>query len=317
MPLPRLATSGNRIVDAGSGVPVRLRGINRSGLEYTEPDEDGFASAAGISRFEIRYLIQQWGATVLRIPFNQDWALRGRGGHTAEDYLRDLDRVILWTSQLGAYTILDLQWLNADLPFGGDRNFVAPLPNPETIDLWRMLAGRYRGETAVLFDLFNEPHNPLKDDPYPMFRPDGSVYPSSYRRVKVADWNPWATKLVETIRAVDPDRLVVVGGTDWAYDLRDVRVDAPNIVYSTHVYAEKGDNWSEAFGDTAQLLPVIAGEFGGTDTAWGRRLLNYFDQLGIGWLAWSWVDKPYLMSRYAATPFGAMVRDKLTEAASD
>ena len=51
-----LTTSGNRIVDAATGRAVLLRGVNRSGLEYAWPDEDGFASGAGISRAEIEYI---------------------------------------------------------------------------------------------------------------------------------------------------------------------------------------------------------------------------------------------------------------------
>jgi hypothetical protein len=44
--LPELATSGNRIIDADSGEPVLLRGVNRSGLEYTDPTAAGFLAAA-------------------------------------------------------------------------------------------------------------------------------------------------------------------------------------------------------------------------------------------------------------------------------
>jgi hypothetical protein len=39
--LPRLVTHGNRIVNSQSGEAKILRGVNRSGPEYTEPDEEG------------------------------------------------------------------------------------------------------------------------------------------------------------------------------------------------------------------------------------------------------------------------------------
>jgi len=47
--LPPLITSGNRILSAGTGTPVLLRGLNRSGMEYSEPSEAGFLGAAGLT----------------------------------------------------------------------------------------------------------------------------------------------------------------------------------------------------------------------------------------------------------------------------
>lgn len=317
MGLAPLATAGRSIINQQTGHRVLLRGVNRSGLEYTEPDEDGFCSAAGISRHEIRYLARDWGANIIRLPFNQDFALRGRGGRPAEDYLRDLDRVIYWASTCGAYTLLDLQWIHADLPYGGERNFVPPLPNPESIELWRLLARRYRGETAVLFDLFNEPHDPLPDDPHPLLRPDGSPYLPTYRRVTMEDWQPWACLLIDTIRSENPEALIWVSGVNWGYDLRGFPIARPNLVYSTHVYPGKGAHWQEAFGALASLAPVFAAEWGGQqpDLEWGRRLVRYFDELGIGWCAWSWADWPHLVTRYAPTPFGELVRSELRRGA--
>jgi hypothetical protein len=307
--LKPLVASGNRIVEVPTSQPVLLRGVNRSGMEYSEPDEDGFASAAGISRIEMQWICRQWGANIIRIPFNQDWALNGRGGHPAETYLRDLDRIIRWAASSGAYTLLDLQWLDADNPFGANRQFVPPLPNPKTPELWLALARRYRGEPAVLFDILNEPHDRMADDPYPLWRPDGTRYPDSHRRVSMEEWKPWARLLIDTIRGENPEALVFVSGTNWAYDLRGFPLDRPNLVYSTHVYRNKGDNWDEAFGNLAWSYPVFAGEWGGGDgdVRWGRKLAGYFQQRAMGWAAWSWADSPHLVTRYAPTRFGEVV----------
>jgi hypothetical protein len=97
--LSRLGTSGNRILIAATGQPILLRGVNRSGLEWAEPDEDGFCSSAGISRAEIEFIVKGWGCNIIRLPLNQDWALNGRGGHSADDYLKDLDRVTLGSAR--------------------------------------------------------------------------------------------------------------------------------------------------------------------------------------------------------------------------
>ena len=313
--LPLLATSGNRIVNAVTGQPVLLRGVNRSGLEYAEPDEQGFLSGAGITRSEIQTITRDWGSSIIRLPFNQDWVLRGRGGLSGEDYQKALDRVIYWASLFGAYTLLDLQWLDAERMYGGERNLVAPLPNRESVERWSMLCRRFRDEPAVLYDIFNEPHDRLEDDPHPLNREDGNCYPGGHCNVTTAEWKPWAQKLIAAVRDENPGALIFVSGVNWAYDLRGMRMDIPNLVYSTHVYRNQGDNWAEAFGDMAGVVPVFCGEWGGREDAkdleWGRKLVRYFDDLEIGWTAWSWSNNPFLVNRYTPTKFGQIVQASL------
>ena len=314
--LPWLTTSGNRIVIAQTGMPIILRGVNRSGLEYAGPDEQGFLSGASISRFEIEVIVRRWRCNIIRLPFNQDFVLRGRNGRSGEEYQRALDQVIYWASLFGAYTLLDLQWLDADRIYGGESNYVAPLPNYDSIELWTTLANRYKDEPAVLYDLFNEPHDRLDDDPFPLNREDGTTHAASQRKVTMREWQPWARALANAVRGENPDALVFIGGTNWAYDLRGMPMDLANVVYSTHVYSNKGNNWAAAFGDLSRSVPVFVGEFGVTNTRsdlkFGRRLTRYLRDLEIGWAAWSWFNEPFLVHRYAATPFGELVRRELS-----
>ena len=310
--LPRLATSGNLIVEARTGAPILLRGVNRSGLEYSDPDEQGFLSGAAICRSEIQTIVRDWDCNIIRLPFNQDFVLRGRGARLGQEYQNALDQVVYWTSMFGAYTLLDLQWLDADRTYGGDRNFVAPLPNLQSIELWTLRADRYKDEPAVLYDIFTEPHDRLDDDPFPLNKEDGSTYPDDQRAVTMKEWQPWARKLTSVIKSENPDAIIFVSGINWAYDLCGMPMDLPNIVYSSHVYAGKGNDWSEAFGNLSRSVPVFLGEFGGQDNAEEldlvRRLLAYAQQLGIGWAAWSWFNDPFLVKRYEATRFGDIVR---------
>jgi endoglucanase len=316
--LPALTASANRIIRTDTGAPVLLRGVNRSGLEYSDPDEQGFLSGAEISRAEVRTIVKDWGANIIRLPFNQDWVLRGRGAWPGEAYREALDQVIRWASGSGAYTLLDLQWLDAERIYGGDRNFVAPLPNQQSIELWNVLATRYREEPAVLYDIFNEPHDRLPDDPYALNGAEGTTYPDDQYRVTMQEWRPWARKLIEAIRGVNPSALIFVAGTNWAYDLRGMPMDIPNLVYSTHVYPGKGNNWPEAFGNLAAEVPVFAGEWGGDhkDLRWGRKLVRYFDSLNLGWTAWSWHNDPRLVRKFAPTSFGEIVHGSLTTGVS-
>ena len=325
--LPWLFTSGNRILRADNSQPVLLRGVNRSGFEYTHPSNAGFL-AAQCTIDEIRTIVTDWGANIIRLPFNQDWALNGTGGYTGDQYLAALDEVISWAADLGAYTILDLQWLDAGTVYGHttDRsgvsrdNHVPPTPNPGTIDLWCLLANRYRNEPAVLFDLLNEPHDPLPDDLLPLYlvAPDGAIVQSDGDFVGPREWLPWARRLTEEIRRIRPDGLILVAGVDWAFDLRKIRVDAANIVYSAHIYSNRPDKtWGRALGGSDEA-PVFVGEWGGhdEDLDFGKNLAQLMRQQGLGWAAWSWVDDPQLVlppgaPAYQPTLFGQLVRNEL------
>lgn len=313
---PWLATEGRHVVERTTGARVLLHGVNLSGFEYSEPGAEGFLEATRVTREEIRYLVRDLGCNVLRIPFNQDWALRGRGRWTAESYREALDTVMRWAHEEGAYSLLDLQWLDADTERGGERQFVAPLPNAESIAVWKLFAARYRHCPWVLFDVFNEPHDRLRNDPVPLTRPDGRRYLWPWkRRAGPKEWKPWAETLLDAIREVHPTALIFVGGSNWAYDLRGMQLQRENVVYSTHVYPGKTPRWQEAFGDFSEEVPVFVGEFGGEerDIAWGKDLLLYLEERQIGWCAWSWRDWPFLQKGGALTAFGRLVQKPLVE----
>ena len=322
--LTRLRVSGNVLLDSQTGERVTLRGVVRSGLEYSSPGAEGSLLKAGITAQEIQAMIAGWGAKIIRLPFNQEWALR-TDGYDPEPYLAALDFVIDSAAALGAYTLLDLQWLDARTPRGsngdGSINFVPPLPSVESIELWRQLAARYREEPAVLFDVFNEPHDAASDDPVPLLGIDeeGLTFSLNSGRVSMAEWQPWARHLIGAIRSESPSAVIFVSGVNWGYDLKGFPLPGVDgIVYSTHVYPSKGTNWDEAFGRLASVRPVFAGEWGGgpDDIAWGRRLADYLDARQIGWTAWSWSDVPRLVQLplgplYLPTEFGEFVRQRM------
>ncbi len=240
--LPALSILGNRIVDSKTLRPVRLRGVNRSGLEYATAEPPGFLANARISEYEFDE-IAAWGGNVIRLPFNQAHVLPG---WFSEPYLEALDRVISLTAERGSYTLLDLHWLDSVSPRGhlanGEPNFVPPLPNLSSLAVWSRLARRYREQTAVLYDLFNEPHDPLPDDNGSLdgIRPDKTLFPLARRRVRFRDWNAWAAQLTHAIRSENPHALIFVSGVDWGYNLRHFpSPDLPGVVYSSHVYPGK------------------------------------------------------------------------------
>lgn len=262
----RLATSGRHIVEAATGKPLLLRGVNISGMEYSH------LPYAGMNPDELKLVVEGWNCDIVRIPFVQSRV-------ASSEYVDELRQIVKWLWDLGSFAILDLQWLT---PESG----VPPEPDLGSIDCWDTLARSFDDQPHVIFDLLNEPHD-----------------------IPVPQWLEWAYLLSETVRAVDPQRVVMVGGLDWAYDLRGVKLDLPNVIYSTHVYPNKGNKWDECFGNLAREVPVFAGEFGGwdEDLVWGEKLMDYFDERQMSWTAWSWRDKPHLQG----TKFGEIVKARL------
>jgi hypothetical protein len=330
--------------------------VNLSGLEYAEPGAGaaGVRGAAGIDRATITEIVDGWGANLIRLPFNQARALSGGSGFTASDYLAELDAVVRSITGAGAYALLDLHWRDTALTFGcnpdGSPNRVPPLPDAGTVELWKLVARRYRDAPGVLFDLFNEPHDRLRvpgrpehDDPHPLIgiQPDGSTSELETDRVTMQEWQAWVRALVTAVRREHADAVIFVSGIAWGYDLSGMPVEdpacpgspMPGLVYSTHVYPWCGSRrfgrrrrpgtwrreWHQAFGHLAGRVPLFVGEWGGgdDDERWGRALVDYMSELGLGWAAWSWHDRPRLTwvdSRGARRPtrFGNVVKAALT-----
>jgi hypothetical protein len=99
--LAYLRVSGDMLMDSQTGEQVTLRGVVRSELEYSYPGDVGSLAKAGITAQEIQEMAVGWGAKIIRLPFNQEWALRAEG-YDPEPYLAALDFVIEGAAASGA-----------------------------------------------------------------------------------------------------------------------------------------------------------------------------------------------------------------------
>lgn len=276
--LPRLTVSGNALTArCGEGsVPVRLKGLNRSGLQHKASLR--LAGLGDDPGAELSAYRDGWGAVVVRLPLAQDLYLDSAA------YRDDVDRVVSSCRRLGLYLILEDHGYSDRLNIGR--------PDARTADLWQALAGRYGGDTHVLFDLLNEPHD--------------------------IDWPTWRAAAEDLLRVVRgagaQETLVLLGGVDWAYDLSaltrpEARITGLGpVIYATHPYPFKGDpphrsrEWDRFFGEPSRHVPVILGEYGVAEMAadaamaraWMAELHEYVDRLGLSALAWSAGDAPHL-----------------------
>jgi hypothetical protein len=108
--------------------------------------------------------------------------------------------------------------------------------------------------------------------------------------------------MIRLIRSYDTEKIPLVAGLDWAYDLTPLNIepiDAEGIAYVTHPYANKRpkpweSKWEEDFGFAAAKYPIIATEIGFSvqrntpikDDDYGPAITGYLAGKGISWTAW-------------------------------
>lgn len=295
---PMLRVKGNKLVDPKGNV-VRLQGVNVPSLDWSPTGENVLQS--------VEVALGRWNANVIRIPLTQDLWYGYYKGNRAKDggeaYRKLVDRVVKMVSDKNAYVLLDLHWSN-----GGKWNqYVGQhcMPDELSVTFWKDFAARYKNNPAVLFDLYNEPH----DVSWEVWRNGGIVEernsdPSRGKYLKYR--TPGMQKLVDTVRATGAKNIVLAGGLDWAYDLRGVLdgyaltdTKGNGIVYATHIYPWKKE-WDTNVTPVAKKYPVFVGEVGTkpwkqgdpphenvyTET-WASEVIAYINKHQLSWTAWS------------------------------
>src|SRR2546421_11616941 len=152
---------GNHFVD-GSGRPVRLLGVNRSGSEYACMANwaifDGPSDTASIGA------MASWNIDAVRVPLNEDCWLGINGAPAALSGANYRNAIAGYVSRLhaaGMYAIVDLHWnaqgsLPADGKTGQGRK-MADLDHAPAF--WTSVASFFKNDHGFVFDLFNEPHD--------------------------------------------------------------------------------------------------------------------------------------------------------------
>lgn len=194
---------------------------------------------------------------------------------------------------LDMYVIIDWHILND----GNPNTYKA-----QAKEFFAEMAGRYKDCPAVLYEICNEPN--------------GNVSWSN-------DVKPYAEEIISTIRAVDPNAVILVGSPTWSQDLNlaaEDPIEAENIMYTCHFYSGTHGQWlrDRISGAIEQGLPVFVSEWG-TSNADGsggfyesesREWLDFLDKNRISWANWSLCDKN---ETSAAVKNGADISDGIQE----
>lgn len=273
-PLPKLRVDGTYIKRIDTGEPVWLKGVNTE--DILPNDKRTYPT-----RWQEPYLklAKGWGSNVLRIAIEvRDINLR----------LPALKKTVLLASDLGIYCILDAHRIGGEIP---------PVPNDEVVETMRLLAREFKGQSNVLFGIWNEPH------------PEDAIKGDVNKQWQL--WMDWGVKISQAIRNEDPTAILVVpGGRLWSRDFTFYQSQPfpfENVIFDVHDYWSppdyyKRDIWTWMIGK----YPVFIGEFGGVagekDTYNGEFDVQYFrDVVGI-------VNSHPFLVHYAAHNLGGCYR---------
>jgi hypothetical protein len=261
MPLP-LKVKGTQILNS-KGEAVTLRGVNAACLEWTSDGEGHILET-------VRVAIDDWHVNIIRLPLSQDrWFGKApEQNDMGKAYRALVKEIVDLCSSKGCYIILDLHWSNAGE--WGTNIGQHSMPDKNSVVFWKDLAPIYANHPAVLFDLYNEPHDvtwdvwlkggTIKDRPN---RP--GMQAKTYEAVGMQE-------MLDTIRATGAKNVVVAGGLEWAYDFsgilegRQLKDPKGNgVIYANHAYDNKRESvntWIAKMEEASAKLPVIVSEFG-------------------------------------------------------
>lgn len=283
---------GNRLVTR-AGQQVILHGVNRGGTDYFCAEGKGiFDGPTGPNSIAV---MQSWHINSVRIPLNETCWLGGPGilpKYSGAAYQDAIASYVQALTNRGIYVILDL---HKNAP--GDKintHTFQPMPDADhSVTFWQQVSNRFKDNGMVMFDLFNEPHHIN----WNCWLVGGSCPGISYVTVGMQ-------KLVNTVRDSGASNVLLLGGLNYATDIRGFLVHMPedplhNVAASMHIYMTKLSCatalcYNRDIAPVAARVPLVIGEFG-TDNL-GKicgvqgvdALLNWLDQHNASYLAWSW-----------------------------
>lgn len=292
---PQLTVRGNQILDR-DGAGYQPRGFNRGGFQeptYLEGRLRGPALEADA--------IHAWGPTMVRIGLNQEFWLAdcaSWAGPVATTYRTAVAAEVDALTAKGVEVMLSLvssergKTTGCAITPGAKRE----MADWRSLQFWTSVAGSFKDNDRVVFDLFNEPH----DISPKVWRYGGKVY---YGGGSYTAYGMQA--LYNAVRGTGATNLVSVSGRGWAADPRthlSYPLDGYGIVAASHFYCHTCTN-GEPFpaaklaGSNSPELrarhPLILAEFGWAkhwEDNFNRGAIDWAEANAVGWLAYAWLS---------------------------
>ena len=224
-----------------------------------------------LNKTAFQNLRDEWGVNMVRLV-----SYVTQGGYTqgSKDKLdKHIQEGISNLTDLGMYAIIDWH-VHAENPND---------TKSQAIEFFDMYSKMYKDQSNIIYEICNEPTG--------------------------TPWNqirPYAVDVVNTIRANDPDAIIVVGTNTWSQDVDEVatnggKLDDPNVMYTIHFYSgSHGESLREKVRTALKAgTPVFCTEFGvcdasgngGFDLEEADRWIDFFEENGISYCCWSFSKK--------------------------
>jgi hypothetical protein len=210
------------------------------------------------------------------------------------------------------------------------------MPDENSLEFWIDAAKKYANNPAVLFNLYNEP----RDVTWEVWKNGGAITEVINRggnnEKRLTYTTPGHQKILNDIRALGANNIIIAGGLDWAYDLRGIAGDyaledtpeGNGIIYETHIYPWK--EWNGMHHDLYVLCikdkyPIMIGEIGidpegewgaADRPSWLKIMLGWADVHKLNWTGWCFhtTATPSMISSWQFTPtkhLGVFMKEKL------
>ena len=220
-----------------------------------------------LNKTAFQNLRDEWGVNMVRLV-----SYVTQGGYTqgSKDKLdKHIQEGVSDLTDLGMYAIIDWH-VHAENP--NDKK-------SEAIQFFDSYSKKYKDQSNIIYEICNEPTG--------------------------TPWNqirPYAVDVINTIRANDPDAIIVVGTNTWSQDVDEVatnggKIDDPNVMYTIHFYSgSHGESLRERVRTALKAgTPVFCTEFGvcdasgngGFDLEEADRWIDFFEENGISYCCWS------------------------------
>ena len=328
-----LRVRGNELIDGpGRGHLVKLRGLNRSGLEYACIQGWGFFDSPHPNQIDDPQMIRamkSWDINVIRVPLNEDCWLGINSSsptYAGRPYRQIVQQYVAALHRAGLYAILEL---HVAAPGQIKSQHLERMPDRDHAPaFWRSVASTFKNDHAAVFDLYNEPNHigwgcwqhGCRIAPYD----DGYGLQPSYQAAGMQ-------QLVDAVRSTGATQPLMLGGIGYAHSLSSWIAHEPHdrlhrLVAAEHNYGVLSPCQAACQQDmlsTHRRVPVVMGELGETDCrqTYIDQLMRFADRNGIGYLGWAWdavsagswtcAGGPSLIADYTGTPtpFGVGFRD--------
>ena len=214
----------------------------------------------------VEWMHKDWGINVVRAAMG----IEPDGGYLkrTEWSKQTIKNVVDAAIKENIYVIIDWHSHNINLK--------------EAKEFFAEMATTYGKNPHVIYEIFNEPDE------------------ESWQAVK-----EYSIEVIKTIRAIDPDNIILVGSPHWSQDVH-LAADDPikgfsNLMYTMHFYAATHKQWLRDRCDYAlkKGLPIFISESAGMESSgdgplnleeWNK-WIAWAEQNKISWITWSVSDK--------------------------